>query len=59
MSRADELPLAIRAQEKQKERNVLEGKGFFANEPIHPVQDLLRLGPGVKFHADSAQHHRT
>src|SRR5438045_3469964 len=59
MSRADELPLAIRVQEKEKERNELEGKRLLAKQPVNPVQDLLRLGPGVKFHAESAQHHRT
>ena len=45
MSRADELPHAMRAQEEEKERNELEGKRFFAKELVNPVQDLLRLSP--------------
>ena len=59
MSRADELPHALRAQEKEKERNELAGKRFFAKELVNPVQDLLRLGPVAKFRAESAQQHRT
>ena len=59
VSRADELPRAIRAQEEEKERDELEGKRFFAKEPVDPVQDFLRLSPRAKFHTESAQHHRT
>ena len=59
MSRADELPRAIRAQQKEKQRDELEGKRFFAEQPVHPVQDFLRSSPGAEFHAESAQHHRT
>src|ERR1039457_2593567 len=56
MSRADELSHAIRAEEKEEERNELVGKRLFAKELVHPVQDLLRLGPVVKLQAESAKH---
>jgi hypothetical protein len=59
MSRADELPHAIRVQQKEKERDELEGKRFFAKQPVDPVQDFRRLRPRAEFHAESAQHHRT
>ena len=53
MSGADELPHAVRAQEEEKERNELEGQRLFTKEPVNAVQDLLRLGAGVKFHAEA------
>src|ERR1035438_162201 len=43
MSRADELPCAIRAQQKEKKRDELGRKRFFAKEQVYPVQDFLRL----------------
>ena len=55
MSCADKLPHALRAQEKEKERNEPAGKSFFVKELVNPVQDLLRLSPVAKFRAESAQ----
>ena len=57
MSRTDELPHALRVQEK--ERNEPAGKSFFVKELVNPVQDLLWLSPVAKFRAESAQQHRT
>jgi len=55
MSRADELPHALRVQKKEKERNEPAGKSFFVKELVNPVQDLLRLSPVAEFCAESAQ----
>jgi hypothetical protein len=43
MSRVDELPHTMWAQEEEKERNELERKRFFAKELVNPAQVLLRL----------------
>ncbi len=43
MSRADELPHASRALQKEKERDELAGQRFFAKQPVHPLQDFPRV----------------
>jgi hypothetical protein len=59
MSSADELPHALRVQEEKKERDEPAEKSSFVKELVNPVQDFLRLSPGAKFGAESAQQHRT
>ena len=59
MPRADELPHALPILQKKKKRDELVGKGLFAKQPVHAGQHLPRLGPGMEFHAESAQHHGT
>jgi hypothetical protein len=41
MPSVDELPCAVRTQQKEKQRDELERKRFFAEELIYAVQDFL------------------